>query len=156
MNRLEVWLAGSQTALYLGNVACAVVLSSAATLLAAVVCRHRSTPLRYGLLFLGLMLVLTSPGLVWLAGRAGIGWLRFPASAEQGSIAQQYVIPAGDQGATDLYQDLPVRETQAMLDHVDIDPDTPVERPASRPAGLARVREEVAGEPPAHTRANAY
>jgi hypothetical protein len=79
MNPLPTSLSEPHAILYLGNVALAVLLSCAATLLAAFLFQRRSAPTRAGLLLLGLTMVLTSPALVWLTGRAGIGWLQIAA-----------------------------------------------------------------------------
>lgn len=141
MSLLETFLPTPQTVLYLGNVALAVAWLCAAALLAAFVCRRRPAPIRHGLLLLGLVLVLASPTLAWVAGRAGIGRFQVALSERREPIDEPEVVPDAPRPIVDARQEPPAMETDAAWERTvfaeeqpafvagrhAIVPDTPVE-----------------------------
>jgi len=114
MSLPEASLPNAQTVLYLGNVALAVVWLCAAALLVVFVCRRGSAPIRHGLLLLGLVLVLTSPALVWLAGRAGFGRLRVAMSVQREPIDKPDSPPDTQLPIADARQEQSAMEREAV------------------------------------------
>ncbi len=114
MSLLEALLPNAQTVLYLGNVALAVVWLCAAALLAAFVCRRRSAPIRHGMLLLGLVLVLTLPALVSIAGRIGIGGLRVAMSVQREPIDKPDTPPDTQLAIADARQESSAMEREVV------------------------------------------
>ena len=158
MNSIEPFLPTPQTVLYLGNVALAVLWSCAAASLVAFVCRRRSAPTRYSVLLLGLVLMLTSPGLVWLAGRAGIGRFQVALSEQREPIDKREVAPDTQRPTFDVRQEPPAMEREAarerpafaeehpafVADRPAIVPDTPLELPHSPRSEPVPLADQVA------------
>lgn len=138
MSLLEPFLPTPQTVLYLVNVALAVVWSSVAALLAVIVCRRRSAPTCHCLLLLGLVLMLASPALVWMAGGAGLGRFQVSLSQQRDSVDEPEVTPVTLQPTVDARQEPLVTEREAeweppyfVEDRTAISPERPAELPIS-------------------------
>ena len=143
MNPFEAILPPPHAVLYLANVALAALLSCAAALLAAFVWPRRSPPTRYGLLLLGLALVLTSPGWVWLAGRAGIGRLQVTLSEARDSRDELHVVPDTLRAPRDAPQQPQVPETAAVRERFGAAPNAVPELPIDSSPKSERPAEEV-------------
>ena len=117
MSPLEDFLPPPHTVLYLANDALAAVLTCGAALLAVFAGRRRSAPTRHGLLLLALVLVLTSPALVWLAGRAGVGRLQVTLLENREPNATSRVVPETPGPSVDVPQDSQVLEREAARRH---------------------------------------
>jgi len=140
MNPIHPFLPSPQTALYLGNVALAVLRSCAAASLAAVVCRRRSAPTRHGVLFLGLVLALTSPELDWLAGRAGIGQIHLALGRQHAPIDTPEAFQDAQRRPLDVPRERPAQEQPALVQG----PPAPV---ADRPVVASQASVEPSGGP---------
>jgi len=114
MSSLEALLPTPQMVLYLGNVALAVLWIFAAALMATLVCRRRSAPIRHGLLLLGLVVALTSPALVWLAGGTGLGQFQVALSEQCEPIDKPEVAPVTRHPTVDVRQEPPTAEREAV------------------------------------------
>jgi Zn-dependent protease with chaperone function len=127
MSPLEDFLPPPHTVLYLANVALAAVLTCGTALLAVFAGRRRSAPTRHGLLLLALVLVLTSPAFVWLAGRAGVGRLQVTLLQNREPNVAPRVVPNTPGPSVDVPQDPQVLASEAARRH----PGSASERPAS-------------------------
>ncbi len=169
MNPIQPFLPTPQTVLYLGNVALAVLWSCAAASLVALVGRWRSAPTRHSVLLLGLVLVLTSPGLVWLAGQAGIGLFQVALSEQRKTIDETVVASDTPRPTLDVRQQPPAMGRKAaqerpafagehaafIADRPAIVPDRPVEPPHNPRCEPAPPDDQVANPEQAASSAEA-
>jgi beta-lactamase regulating signal transducer with metallopeptidase domain/Leucine-rich repeat (LRR) protein len=133
MNPLDAFLPAPHTVLFLANVALAALLSCAAALLAASACRRRSAPTCYGLLLLGLVLALTSPALVWIAGRAGIGRLQVALRQNRDAGEVRPVVQENQPRSVAVPRQPQVPDTPTVRNSLASEPDREVESQAVPP-----------------------